>query len=172
MKNATQNQFQQNFSACYKNYVNLVNHSLRSFSISQQEKEEIVQEVFTRFYLHLEDINPAKAKSWLVITAQNLAKDSFNKHRRSKTDICQDTALSAEVSLWEKTDGLCEKQASTLEKLEKITSNNSLKTIQAFYFQDKPVKVIAAERKHSVSSVTSALSRERKALLLQLRKAS
>jgi RNA polymerase sigma factor (sigma-70 family) len=153
------------FEHCFENYQRLVRYSISTFRLPQTEKDEILQETFLRYFNHMNQVPPEKTKAWLVVTAQNLAKDAHNKAKRRRTDICHETALKQECTLWN-AETLCASSKEALSQLDEASKN--LHVLRDFYMGGKAVKEIAKEKKMKTSSITAALTRERRELRLRV----
>ncbi len=112
-------------------------------------------------------MKPTGVKSWLATTARNVALDAIGKDKRRKTDVCHESALSAAKGLWD-TATECDAARQdlgqeALAKLDSFTENPRYQVLREFYIEGQSVKGIAVRTGLRVSSVTSALSRQRQA---------
>jgi RNA polymerase sigma factor (sigma-70 family) len=67
----------------YEAHVGLIQFVLRSFRLSEEERDDLIQEVFLRLHPSKDRIDPAKIKGFLSITARNLAIDKDRQSRKT-----------------------------------------------------------------------------------------
>lgn len=146
-------------------HFRLVAFVLRSHRVSEQDIEEMSQETFLRYFRHCLNVEPHAVKAWLVTTARNVALDAYNKAKRRKTDTCAEAAEGAHTTLWNDDAALeAERARATdwaLATLEASAPSSRYDVLKDFYLGNESVKAISAKRGLKVSSVTSALSRQR-----------
>ena len=151
----------------FENHFRLVTFVLRSLRVSEQDVEELAQETFLRYFRHCEGVNPECTKAWLAKTARHVALDAIAKSKRRKTDVCHDTVSASESNLWNARDAYETTRAQaaeqTMTRLSTFTENPRYGILGEFYLQGQSVKAISAKRGLRVSSVTSALTRQRAA---------
>lgn len=70
---STESKDKATFDAIYKEYFMLVYKMAVKYSGNHHAAEEITQSVFLKLYLNIEHINVDAAKSWLILTAKNMA---------------------------------------------------------------------------------------------------
>ncbi|MCA2961835.1 MAG: sigma-70 family RNA polymerase sigma factor [Silvanigrellales bacterium] len=146
-------------------HFRLVAFTLRKMRVSEQDLEEMSQETFLRYFRHCLNIEPHAVKAWLVTTARNVALDAFNKAKRRKTDTSTDAATSAQSNVWNPDAAQEAARARAAEtamaSLKEAARSQRFHILKDFYLGEKSVKEISAKRGIKVSSVTSALSRQR-----------
>ncbi len=153
----------------YERYFALVALVIRGFRLPGPDVEEILQEVFLSFFRHCESIAPAKRKAWLCATARNKSLDRMRRLAvRNEVELGEEeskrTALSASRAL-----ALARQE--TIERALEGPAAKPLTLLHEHYFDGKPVGEMARARGLKVSTVTSALCRQRKLLARQIREA-
>ena len=144
----------------YHQHVKLVVFILRSFRFPQSETEELTQEVFLSFYRNCLHINPTTQKAWLCAAAKNLAIDSLRRHKR-RTEVPM-TPEACSRDMLTRTQKRMNERKEVYERALEGSAGQPLSILRDYYVRDKPVARIAIERDLKVSSVTSALHRQRK----------
>ena len=151
----------------FNEHFRLVAFVLRSMRVSEQDVEEMAQETFLRYFRHCVGVKPECAKSWLTKTARNVALDSIAKDKRRKTEACQDSVNGAHKGMWCEDDDSETNRAAVsdeaMAKLKDFTRNPRYGILGEYYLKGRSVKSISTERGLRVSSVTSALCRQRTA---------
>jgi len=151
----------------YHQHVKLVAFILRSFRFPQSETEELTQEVFLSFYRNCLHINPETQKAWLCAAAKNLAIDVLRKQKR-RTEVPLTSEACSRESLT-RTQKRMNERKEVYERALADSAGQPLSIMRDYYVRDKPVARIAVERDLKVSSVTSALHRQRKVFSSLLR---
>lgn len=150
------------FEEIYRAHSPLVAFVLRKLRLSESDVEELLQETFLRYWKNREGVDPAKAKAWLVTTARNLAFDRFDSQKRRKTEVDSEGVGKAATPMWESEPLLDARIDEVRRAIEEHVARTGSDVLALFYLEELPVKDIAARKGLAVSSVTSALSRQRK----------
>ena len=75
------------FDKLYKKNVGLLLHITQSFGCSKEAGEEIVQDVFLKYFDQQPDIPPTKVKSYLAVMTRNQCLDAIRRKKSHKTDL-------------------------------------------------------------------------------------
>lgn len=158
---STSSQSQAAFKKLYDAYVGLVYFVVRKFNLPQQEMEDIVQDVFFKFFQSNVQAEPEKVKAILVTIARHRALDVLRKKKRQKTDLAGETLDEEASQLWKSDPRRILEAEAVAEFLEEIQHEPGADVLIQFYRDGLSVREIAAKRQEPVSSVTSRLSRAR-----------
>jgi|GEM_PF-5959544 len=157
------------FEEIYRKSSGLVVFVLRKLRVPEAELEEMVQEVFLRFWKRQETIEAGKANAWLTTTARNLAFDRYDSQKRRRTDTDSEAVGRAESAMWVSEPHLDSRIDEVRAAIEEHSARTGNDLLTLFYLDELPVKVIAERKGLAVSSVTSSLSRQRKDFNAKLR---
>ena len=150
-KKIDDNEFQKIYNANKKNVFNIA----YSYMKSNEDAENIMQEVFIKFYL-----NPPKTKNnlsaWLIKVTRNLCLDTLRKRKKEKVSNFD----------FENNIGSFDNQAKDFDILtliDKMPEKYS-SVIRLFYYGELSVKQISDSLKISESNVKKRLERGRNIL--------
>jgi RNA polymerase sigma factor (sigma-70 family) len=149
-------------SYAYETNFSRVLFVLEGFRLPETEVEDLAQDVFVAYFKHCLNIQPGRERAWLIVSARNMALTALQKRNRRGPHLNVDTDVTLEAP------ALCPLEEDHAERCMRIQAGlrtsqaGALKVLCAHYVHNKPVKVIAQERGMKVSSVTSALHRQRK----------
>lgn len=93
--------------ACYISYVSAIVWNILRFSMSKQDAEEVVSDVFLAAWNQADDISEDYLKAWLGAVARNMAKNKLRK--RSDTLPLEEDVL--ELPARESPDMLADQKA-------------------------------------------------------------
>lgn len=170
-----QSRREQSLNKCinvYGSYVSYIVGNIIGNSLPQEDKEEVVSDVFVTLWekSDLIDENRAEAfKSYIGAIARNLSKNKLRENGRSKLREELDENLSDEINL----DNILisEEQAKELMGCIKQLKMIDQRCFLKYYYYQKTIKVIAEEENLSESAVKSKLYRGRekiKSMLLEV----
>lgn len=143
----------------YSSYLGSVIYSVIGTSMTAEDIEETLEDVFVEVWKHPEKLIEGKVKSFLAAIARNLARNKLRKR-------------SFEISIDENDfllfDDRFETEIDSNEKSEIIS--DALKTLTEqerdifirYYYLEQTSKMISENLEIPVSTVTSRLSRGRK----------
>jgi RNA polymerase sigma factor (sigma-70 family) len=149
----------------YESTFRFVVFVLRRLHVQEQDIEEIAHDVYVTYIHHAGNIDPNKVNAWLAVTARNRAFDLFRKHAARKTTSDSAAVENAESGTWSATLDDCRTRENALavsSALESWSRRRPGGVLDAFYLDGKSARRIASERGLKTSSITSALTRERK----------
>jgi RNA polymerase sigma-70 factor, ECF subfamily len=150
------------FKELYDTYVGLVYFVIRKFNLPQQETEDIVQDVFLKFFQSdTRTAEPEKVKAFLLTIARNKALDVLRKRKRQKTDPVGETLDDEDSQLWRSDKRRILEAEVVAEFLDEIQDEPGAEVLIQYYKEGLTVREIAAKRQEPISSVTSRLTRAR-----------
>lgn len=150
-----------NFRAIYEEHVGLVQFVLRSFRLSDEERDELVQEVFLRLHQSLDRIDPPRIKGFLSITAKNLGIDRSRQSKTRKTEAVGEDIGKMEGTLWEQNSDRRAVIAVAERFIDEKARQAGGECFGLFYKEGLPVRDIAERLGESTGTITSRLSRMR-----------
>lgn len=81
------------FDATYQEYKDIVLQTAMLSTHNRHTAEDIMQEVFLRYYIYMGHTEVTKAKSWLLVTAKNMSYNYVRDHKREiLVDVDEQTA--------------------------------------------------------------------------------
>ncbi|WP_176736860.1 RNA polymerase sigma factor [Oligoflexus tunisiensis] len=150
-----------NFREIYEAHVGLVQFVLRSFRLSEEERDDLVQDVFLRLHQSLDRIDPLKIKGFLSITARNLAIDKVRQSQSRKTEAVGEDIANLEATLWEQNTDRRAVIAVAERFIEEVARQPGGECFGLFYKEGLSVRDIAERLGESTGTITSRLSRMR-----------
>lgn len=150
------------FEKVYAENIGFVQFVVSKFRLAPQEADELVQDVFLRFYQNRERVDPEKIRSYLAMTARNMAIDIYRKQKSRKTFELEDKHDAAmQDGLWKDDPRRVLESEVAMEFLKAIEGEDGAETLLLFYRDGLSVKEIADRQGEKVGTVTSRLSRLR-----------
>jgi RNA polymerase sigma-70 factor (ECF subfamily) len=149
------------FREIYEAHVGLVQFVLRSFRLSDEERDDLVQEVFLRLHQSMDRIDPLKIKGFLSITSRNLAIDKVRQSQSRKTEAVGEDIASLEGTLWEQNTDRRAVIAVAERFIEEVARQPGGECFALFYREGLSVRDIAERLGESTGTITSRLSRMR-----------
>lgn len=149
------------FREIYESHVGLVQFVLRSFRLSDEERDDLVQEVFLRLHQSMDRIDTLKIKGFLSITARNLAIDKARQSQSRKTEAVGEDIATLEGSLWEQNTDRRAVIAVAERFIEEVARQPGGECFGLFYKEGLSVRDIAERLGESTGTITSRLSRMR-----------
>ncbi|HYX37671.1 MAG TPA: sigma-70 family RNA polymerase sigma factor [Oligoflexus sp.] len=145
----------------YADNINIVAYMLKRFRFSAQDDEDLLQEIFLRFYKVIDTVDLAKARPFLLAIAKNVAIDHYRSKRLKREMYQLDEALHvADTTTQESALRLARSQAVS-NFIAGIQGDPGADVLLLFYDQETSVKDIAAQKQEKVGTITSRLSRLR-----------
>src|SRR5690625_4130415 len=147
----------------YRAYVNDVYRFVFSLTKNKYLTEDIVQETFTRAYLHVNNFNSPPNKAWLFTVSRNIFYDYLRKNRKI-SDIefdfstIPDNEISPEERLFKKEN--IQKLHKEIDKLDKKYQD----AIICFYVKELSYKAAANHMNVTDTNFKSILFRAKKKL--------
>lgn len=154
------------FKKVYNEYFGLISYVVGRCGVSESICLDIVQETFLKLFARVHEINnPQGIKSWLVVTAKNLAIDHFRKAKRNESnndcETAHDYRLNGEFNLIEVHRH--EMEVTLIgDLISEITKQTNDDTFELFYRNGLTAQQIATNKNLPVSTVTNRISRTRK----------
>ncbi|MCD7957227.1 MAG: sigma-70 family RNA polymerase sigma factor [Lachnospiraceae bacterium] len=99
------------FKGSYQKFRGLMMFYVEGKTSDYQLAEDIVQLVFCKFYVHMDEIAPAAEKTWLIHCTQNAVTDHFRARR------CWSELYSDSDAAWTGGTLLCETMDSPEERV-------------------------------------------------------
>lgn len=148
------------FRKVFDQYFGLVQFVVRKCGVEEGNREDVVQDVFIKFYESLNSIEgPHKIKSWLCIVARNRAIDKLRAVSKSDPSLLE--------SLVDENQAYASYRREIEVKLvgdllDAFASEPGGLDFKAFYKDGRSVKAIAEANGEAVSTVTTRLTRMRR----------
>lgn len=161
MNQAPASQKNAQFREIYEAHVGLVQFVLRSFRLSDEERDDLVQEVFMRLFQSWDRIDPLKIKGFLSISARNLAIDRVRQTQSRKTEAVGEDIGSLEGALWEQNSDRRAVIAVAERFIDEVARQPGGECFGLFYKEGLSVRDIAEKMGESTGTITSRLSRMR-----------
>jgi RNA polymerase sigma-70 factor, ECF subfamily len=146
----------------------LLRYVLRLTNVSNEEAEDILQNIFIKIYLNLNDFDDSqKFSSWLYRVAHNEIIDNYRRHKSRPQLLNIDIKDSQIKEMASEVDILAE--ISQIEINEKIRKSISAVIILKF-IEEKDYKEIAFIIKKPLGTVASRINKAKAELKKQLLK--
>ncbi len=108
------------FEGCFQKYQKLVRYIVREKTSDPSLAEEIEQQVFCEFYVHMEEIHPESEKAWLLRCTRNKVVDHLRGQKRWQ-EILMDAEQAELRSLFvDEAMALCEERLLMQELTKRI----------------------------------------------------
>lgn len=157
------------FDAVYERNAQIVYQTALYYSGNHHTAEEIMQAVFMKLYVNMENIKMESVDSWLLVTAKHM---TLNENRKSKHEILKDEVFDSETGSRRDNPEDCfmdklrrrerrELADSIFESLYRI-NERWYDAILLTCFLGKPHKEVAEIMGMSVDSLNSMLHRARR----------
>ncbi len=148
-------------------YIKTVINNFCGDKLNAEDKEEILTDTFFVFWKN-NSFNITYLEAYLAGIAKNLVKEKFKKNKISYNISDYENILE----YYDNIDLFSERREllDELEKNYKSLKEVDLKILNLFYYQDKPIKVIAKEVNLSESNVKSKIYRIKKKLKKEIGK--
>lgn len=149
------------FKRVFDQYYQLVKYVVCQCGIPREECNDIVQEIFLRFYQNTQKMNhQSSIKSWLVTSARNLAIDYYRKSRKT-TSLENEDAIESEDNMVMNIRR--ELELSLIgDLIDRLAVETGDSTLVEFYRQGLSAREISEKNNEPISTVTNRLSRLRK----------
>lgn len=163
------------FRKFYDQYIGLIQFIARKYLRQRQEADDIVQEVFTRFFRERSKLEKQSAiKSWLAITARNLAIDYLRKQQQAPLALSEsnENNASGESKKFESREALKIELSIKVvrETLTALAESGKAEEMKLYYLDGMKTADIATRLGVSVSTVTTNLTRQRRKYSEELKK--
>ncbi|MCD7819608.1 MAG: sigma-70 family RNA polymerase sigma factor [Lachnospiraceae bacterium] len=96
------------FEGCFQKYQNLIMRIVMDRTSDYQLAQEILQQVFCEFYVHLDEVKPEAEKAWLIRCTRNAVVDYLRGKQRWKELLADISVTEAgnllvdePVEIWE-----------------------------------------------------------------------
>lgn len=149
------------FQSAYESYVSLVQFILKSFHFSQEERDDLVQDVFLRLFQTWDRIDSTKIKGFLSITTRNLAIDKVRQGRVRKTEAVGEDIALANKTIWEQDLDQCAAISIAERFIHEIALKEGGEAFGLFYRDGLSAREIAEKLGESTGTITSRISRMR-----------
>lgn len=152
----------------------LYSHALYSLR-NAHDAEDVTQEAFLKLWRNYQDIDPARAGSWLTRVVHNLCIDQARRHRSRQNNLGHpDVEAVAQLATVDNSPAnpehglqLNERQQALLNAMATLTPETRSVLIM-HYFQDMKLQEIGDVLDKSVSALKVQIHRARKSLRLVL----
>ena len=155
----------QRFDDLYQKYAVIVFRTAYNFLLNKDDAEDIVQEVFIKYFISNKTFNDDNhEKAWILTVTANLSKNVLRSKSRQNLEL-DDTIKIVD----HKFDKAITNHLDLEEAMKKLTANQRL-VIYLFYYEQIPIKNIAKIMKSNENTVKSHLLRAKSKMKTYLEK--
>ena len=152
----------QRFDDLYQKYAGMIFRTAYNFLLNKDDAEDIVQEVFIKYFISNKAFNDDNhERAWVLTVTANLSKNVLRSKSRQNLEL-------------DDTIKIVDKKATTNhldleEAMKELTANQRL-VIYLFYYEQIPIKNIAKIMKSNENTVKSHLLRAKSKMKTYLEK--
>lgn len=155
----------QRFDDLYQKYASIVFRTAYNFLLNKDDAEDIVQEVFIKYFISNKTFNDDNhEKAWILTVTANLSKNVLRSKSRQNLEL-DDTIKIVD----HKFDKAITNHLDLEEAMIRLTANQRL-VIYLFYYEQIPIKNIAKIMKSNENTVKSHLLRAKSKMKTYLEK--
>lgn len=155
----------QRFDDLYQKYAVIVFRTAYNFLLNKDDAEDIVQEVFIKYFISNKTFNDDNhEKAWILTVTANLSKNVLRSKSRQNLEL-DDTIKIVD----HKFDKAITNHLDLEEAMKELTANQRL-VIYLFYYEQIPIKNIAKIMKSNENTVKSHLLRAKSKMKTYLEK--
>ena len=155
----------QRFDDLYQKYAGIVFITAYNFLLNKDDAEDIVQEVFIKYFISNKTFNDDNhEKAWILTVTANLSKNVLRSKSRQNLEL-DDTIKIVD----HKFDKAITNHLDLEEAMKELTANQRL-VIYLFYYEQIPIKNIAKIMKSNENTVKSHLLRAKSKMKTYLEK--
>lgn len=155
----------QRFDDLYQKYADIVFRTAYNFLLNKDDAEDIVQEVFIKYFISNKAFNDDDhEKAWILTVTANLSKNVLRSKSRQNLEL-DDTIKIVD----NKFDKAITNHLDLEEAMIRLTANQRL-VIYLFYYEQIPIKNIAKIMKSNENTVKSHLLRAKSKMKTYLEK--
>ena len=155
----------QRFDDLYQKYADIVFRTAYNFLLNKDDAEDIVQEVFIKYFISNKTFNDDNhEKAWILTVTANLSKNVLRSKSRQNLEL-DDTIKIVD----HKFDKAITNHLDLEEAMIRLTANQRL-VIYLFYYEQIPIKNIAKIMKSNENTVKSHLLRAKSKMKTYLEK--
>lgn len=147
----------QRFDDLYQKYAGMIFRTPYNFLLNKDDAEDIVQEVFIRYFISNKTFNDDNhEKAWILTVTANLSKNVLRSKSRQNLEL--DDTIKIVDNKFEKA---ITNHLDLEEAMKKLTANQRL-VIYLFYYEQIPIKNIAKIMKSNENTIKSHLLRAKR----------
>lgn len=155
----------QRFDDLYQKYAGIVFRTAYNFLLHKDDAEDIVQEVFIKYFISNKAFNDDDhEKAWILTVTANLSKNVLRSKSRQNLEL-DDTIKIVDNKFEKETTNHLDLE----EAMIRLTANQRL-VIYLFYYEQIPIKNIAKIMKSNENTVKSHLLRAKSKMKTYLEK--
>lgn len=155
----------QRFDDLYQKYASIVFRTAYNFLLNKDDAEDIVQEVFIKYFISNKTFNDDDhEKAWILTVTANLSKNVLRSKSRQNLEL-DDTIKIVDNKFEKETTNHLDLE----EAMIRLTANQRL-VIYLFYYEQIPIKNIAKIMKSNENTVKSHLLRAKSKMKTYLEK--
>lgn len=155
----------QRFDDLYQKYASMIFRTAYNFLLNKDDAEDIVQEVFIKYFISNKTFNDDNhEKAWVLTVTANLSKNVLRSKSRQNLEL-DDTIKIVDNKFEKATTNHLDLE----EAMKKLTANQRL-VIYLFYYEQIPIKNIAKIIKSNENTVKSHLLRAKSKMKTYLEK--
>lgn len=155
----------QRFDDLYQKYASIVFRTAYNFLLNKDDAEDIVQEVFIKYFISNKAFNDEDhEKAWILTVTANLSKNVLRSKSRQNLEL-DDTIKIVDNKFEKATTNHLDLE----EAMIRLTANQRL-VIYLFYYEQIPIKNIAKIMKSNENTVKSHLLRAKSKMKTYLEK--
>lgn len=158
------------FDQIYQANVGFLLHIAKSFRLSDEQAEEIVQEVFLKFYEKKDEIPSDRIRPYLAVMTKNLCLDHYRREKVRKTDAVDTFEDKDQLSpLWQGDRSRGRLLHSVYQAVMEIADDDSTQEFRKYYLEGKTLVHIAKEQGEPKGTIQARVHRTRKRLESRIR---
>lgn len=155
----------QRFDDLYQKYASIVFRTAYNFLLNKDDAEDIVQEVFIKYFISNKTFNDEDhEKAWILTVTANLSKNVLRSKSRQNLEL-DDTIKIVDNKFEKATTNHLDLE----EAMIRLPANQRL-VIYLFYYEQIPIKNIAKIMKSNENTVKSHLLRAKSKMKTYLEK--
>ena len=158
------------FRKTYQEQFNVVRHVLLKFPTLRNDLDDLLHDVFLKFFKHMDQIEVGRERPYLIVAARHTAIDQLRKKNVSRTETESFESDEPREALWE-SDSHHEMRIQALGKiLDEIAETKSDgECFRLFYRDGLSLKEIAQRCDVPAATVATRIARLRDRLKKRLR---
>lgn len=155
----------QRFDDLYQKYAGMIFRTASNFLLNKDDAEDIVQEVFIKYFISNKTFNDDNhERAWVLTVTANLSKNVLRSKSRQNLEL-DDTIKIVDNKFEKETTNHLDLE----EAMIRLTANQRL-VIYLFYYEQIPIKNIAKIMKSNENTVKSHLLRAKSKMKTYLEK--
>jgi RNA polymerase sigma factor (sigma-70 family) len=158
------------FKEAYAENFKVARHVLLKFPTLRNDIDDLLHDVFVKFWNHMDTVPPGKERPYLIVSARNAALDRIKQQNFRKTDPSNFDYEGLATPMWE-SDANHELRIKIVGQLldEVAAQERDGESFRQFYRDGKTLREIAEQSGEPLGTVAARVSRLRDKLKARLR---